>query len=420
MPALAARTGVDLLRERLASLAGPAATTPRRPAPVERPLPKGFEPYRTPYGTAWRWAEVRAVGRLEGRPPPVAHAYLDTETTGLSGGTGTYAFAAAVARPVQAGLEVVQLFLPEPAAEPAFLHALQEELQRTDALGTYNGATFDLPLLRTRWVMARLPGDFAHPQHVDLLKLARALLRQRLENCTLRNVELALLGFEREEDVEGALVPDAYFTYLRHGASPLLEATLEHNRQDVVSLLYLHARLLLRLDGDDPWMEAPDWLALGRFLLREGRRADGWRALRNALAMRQGRASATAALLLARQLVRRRRHAAAEAVLADAQTLLPAEPLLAIARARVLEWRLGHPGRALEVVEAAGRQGPHPAPVALDLERRGERLRRRVARLNGGQDRRPRQLLLVGQAPQRRHQRRLVGAALTRDLEDRF
>ena len=195
---------------------------------------------------------------------------------------------------------------------------------------------------------------------------------------------------------------------------------MEHNRQDVVSLLYLHARLLLRLDGDDPWMEAPDWLALGRFLLREGRRADGWRALRNALAMRQGRASATAALLLARQLVRRRRHAAAEAVLADAQTLLPAEPLLAIARARVLEWRLGHPGRALEVVEAAGRQGPHPAPVALDLERRGERLRRRVARLNGGQDRRPRQLLLVGQAPQRRHQRRLVGAALTRDLEDRL
>ena len=122
---------------------------------------------------------MRAVGRLEGRPPPVAHAYLDTETTGLSGGTGTYAFAAAVARPVQAGLEVVQLFLPEPAAEPAFLHALQEELQRTDALGTYNGATFDLPLLRTRWVMARLPGDFAHPQHVDLLKLARALLVTR-------------------------------------------------------------------------------------------------------------------------------------------------------------------------------------------------------------------------------------------------
>jgi len=406
VPAPAARTGVDLLRERLASLAGPQATTPRPARPVERQAPKGFEPYPTPFGTAWRWAEVRPVGRVEGRPPPIAHAYLDTETTGLSGGTGTYAFAAAVARPVAAGLEVVQLFLPEPSAEPAFLHALQEELLRTQALGTYNGATFDLPLLRTRWVMARLPGELAHPQHIDLLKLARALLRQRLENCTLRNVELALLGFERDEDVEGALVPEAYFTYLRRGASPLLEATLEHNRQDVVSLLYLHARLLLRLDGDDPWMEAPDWLALGRHLLRERRRADGLRALRNALAMRQGRASATAALLLARLLVRRRRHRAAEAVLAEAQVTMPGEPLLAIARARVLEWRLGRLGSALEVVEEAGRRGPHPMPLALDLERREERLRRRLRRpdartgeLGGGRDGHGRQLLLVGQGP---------------------
>ena len=406
MPALAARTGVELLRERLASLAGPAARPPRPPEPVERPVPKGFEPWPTPFGIAWRWAEIRPVGRVEGRRPPVAHAYLDTETTGLSGGTGTYAFAAALARPVAGGLEVVQLFLPEPAGEPAFLHALQDELRQSAALGTYNGATFDLPLLRTRWVMARMPGDLEHPEHVDLLKLARALLRQRLENCTLRNVELALLGFERDDEVAGAVVPDAYFTYLRRGRSPLLEAALEHNRQDVVSLLYLHARLLLRLDGDDPWMEAPDWLALGRHLLRERRRADGLRALRNALAMRQGRASATAALLLARLLVRRHRHGAAEAVLAEAQVTMPGEPLLAIARARVLEWRLGRLGSALEVVEEAGRRGPHPMPLALDLERREERLRRRLRRpvartgeLRGRRDGHGRQLLLVGHGP---------------------
>jgi hypothetical protein len=384
-------------------------------------VPRGFEPYPTPFGIAWRRAEIRAVGRVEGRAPPVAHAYLDTETTGLSGGTGTYAFAAALARPVAAGLEVVQLFLPEPSAEPAFLHALQEELTQTEALGTYNGATFDLPLLRSRWVMARMPGDLEHPQHVDLLKLARALLKQRLENCTLRNVELALLGFERDEDVSGAMVPDAYFSYLRRGHSPLLESALEHNRQDVVSLLYLHARLLMRLDGDDPWMEAADWLALGRHLLREGRRADGWRALRNAFDMRQGRASATAALLLARALVRRRRHRAAEAVLAEAQSVLPAEATLAIARARVLEWRLGRLGAALEVVEDAGHRGPHPAPLALDLERRGERLKRRLgSSLDRGQDQRSRQLPLVGERPEGRHQRRLMGAALARDLERRL
>ncbi|MEP7106231.1 MAG: ribonuclease H-like domain-containing protein, partial [Chloroflexota bacterium] len=329
-------------------------------------MPRGFQPWPTPFGLAWRWAEVLPVGRVEGRTPPVAHAYLDTETTGLAGGTGADAFAAALARPVAAGLEVVQFFLPEPAAEPAFLHALQVELSQSPALGTYNGATFDLPLLRTRWVMARMPGDLEHPEHVDLLRLARALLRQRLESCTLRNVELALLGFEREEDLPGAMVPDAYFAYLRRGSSQLLEAALEHNRQDVVSLLYLHARLLMRLDGDDPWMEAPDWLALGRHLLREGRRADGWRALRNALAMGEGRASATAAMLIARRLVRAGRHPAAAAVLAGAQKAAAGEPALAIARARVLEWRLGHLATALEVVEAARAQGPHPALVELD------------------------------------------------------
>lgn len=382
-------------------------------------MPRGFEPWPTPFGMAWRWAEVRQIGRLEGRPPAVAHAYLDTETTGLAGGTGTYAFTAALARPVAAGLEVIQLFLPEPAAEPAFLHALQEELSQTAALGTYNGATFDLPLLRTRWVMARMPGDLLHPPHTDLLRLARALLRQRLESCTLRNVEVALLGFEREDDLPGAMVPDAYFAYLRQGRSPLLEAALEHNRQDVVSLLYLHARLLMRLEGDDPWMEASDWLALGRHLLREGRNADGWRALRNALAMGQGRASATAALLVARRLVRAGRHSGADAVLAAAQSAAPAEAALAIARARVLEWRLGRLSAALEVVDQARAQGPHPSPIGLDLERRAARLRRRLGRGGGRRDR-ARQLVLVGERAQGGYQSRLVNAGPGGELGGRL
>ena len=359
------------------------------------------------------------MGRVDGRPPPIAHSYLDTETTGLAGGTGTYAFAAALARPVPAGLEVVQFFLPEPAAEPAFLHALQEELEQAAALGTYNGATFDLPLLRTRWVMARMPGDLQHPAHIDLLTLTRALLRQRLESCTLRVVEERLLGFEREADLPGALVPEAYLRYLRLGWAPHLELALEHNRQDVVSLLYLHARLLMRLDGDDPWMEAADWLALGRHLLREGRRADGWRALRNALAMGQGRASATAALLVARRLVSAGRHPGAAAVLEAAHSAAPEEPALAIARARVLEWRLGRLTAALEVVEEARALGPHPPPIALDLERRADRLRRRLSRGGGRRDQ-ARQLLLVGERPQSRHQRRLVRPRLGGEPDGRL
>jgi uncharacterized protein len=376
---------VASLRERLQSLAGGGAapTGPRRGEAVERPLPKGFEPVVTPYGLAFRLAEIRPVGRVEGRLPAVVHAYLDTETTGLAGGTGTYAFCAAVARVTPAGLEVVQLFLPEPSGETAFLYCLQEELRVSPALGTYNGASFDLPLLRTRWIMARLPGELEHPAHVDLLHLARALLKQRLESCALRRVEEVLLGFEREEDLAGAMVPDAYFTYLRRGSSPFLEAALEHNRQDVVSLHYLHARLLLRLDGDDPWMEAGDWLALGRLLMRTGRRADGWRALRNAAEMAQGHPSAAAALLLARRLVRHRRPRAAEAFLAEVHARQPADPAVAVARARVLEWQLRDPAGALDVVDAALRH-PLPPGLDLDLEHRRARLRRRVGPQSGG------------------------------------
>ena len=368
---------VASLRERLNSLGAPAAR--RLPAVPERRLPKGFETVPTPYGPAWRRAEVLPMGRVEGPPPEVPHSYVDTETTGLAGGTGTLVFTASVARPTPAGLEVVQLFLSEPAGEPPFLHALARELEVAAAIGTYNGSTFDLPLLRTRWVMARMPGELEHPEHLDLLHLSRALLRQRLESCTLRNVELALLGFEREEDLPGALVPDAYFAYLRNGSSPFLEAALEHNRQDVISLYYLHARLLQRLAGQDPWMEAPDWLALGRHLTRVGRRADGWRALRNAAEMGQARGSAGAGLLLAHRLSRRGRHRAAERLLGDLQRALPGEASLAAARARLLEWRLRDLPAALAVVEQALTAGVSGVALA-DLERRRERLRRRLER----------------------------------------
>lgn len=371
---------VESLRERLARLSTGSAPGRRAyPTTPDRALPKGFEPVPTPYGTAWRRAEVLPIGRVEGPLPPPGHAYFDTETTGLAGGTGTHVFTAAVAQATPAGLEVVQLFLPEPAGEPPFLHSLAEELRRAAAIASYNGSTFDLPLLRTRWVMARMPGELEHGRHVDLLHLARALLRQRLETCTLRNVEVAVLGFEREEDVPGALVPDAYFAYLRNGTSRFLEAALEHNRQDVISLYYLHARLLQRLAGDDPWMEASDWLALGRHLMRSGRRADGWRALRNAAAMAQPQGSPAAALLLTRRLLRRRMPDAARRLLAELQAALPEEPALAIAHARVLEWRLRDVPGALAVVRDALAREPRGLARA-DLERRARRLALRQER----------------------------------------
>ncbi|HEX9097873.1 MAG TPA: ribonuclease H-like domain-containing protein [Candidatus Dormibacteraeota bacterium] len=337
----------------------------------------------TPFGDAMLREDVIPLPPLD--PHPGAVAYLDTETTGLNGGAGTYVFAAAVARPIDCGLRLAQLFLPQPGLEAAFLHRLREELDAADGLASFNGGSFDLPVLRTRWVMARMPGELASLPHVDLLTLVRALYRHRMESCTLRIVEERLLGYERDDPVAGALVPDAYFAYLQRGSSPLLEAVLEHNRLDVISLVHLHSRLLSRLDGADAGMDASDWLALGRHRLRRGARADGWHALRNAAGF-AGRtpanvdedlAAASAGLLIARRLARRRTSVSgAERLLGWLESQVASDIRLPVARARLLEWRRRDPQLALAVVEAAQDRIPGEAAA---LEARRTRLRRKAA-----------------------------------------
>jgi uncharacterized protein len=367
------------LRDRLTRLGAPPSPRPR---PV-RLLPRGFEEIPTRYGTAALRQDVIPLPALEPHPGNVA--YLDTETTGLSGGSGTLVFAAAIARPIDCGLRVAQVFLPQPGLEAAFLDALRAELEPADEVATFNGGSFDLPVLRTRWVMARMPQELSTAPHVDLLTLVRALYRHRLESCTLRMVEERVLGYERDDPIPSALVPDAYFSYLRAGSLDVLEAALEHNRLDVISLVHLHSRLLARLRGDEAGMDAADWLALGRHRFRRGARADGWRALRNATSLAKGEASATAGLLISRRLLRRGAVAAADRLLDWLESSATEDIRVSIARARLLEWRRRDPHQALTIVEAAQRRMPEQAS---DLEHRRERLRRKVESDRGrGRDR---------------------------------
>jgi len=328
----------------------------------------------TPFGDAFLREDVVSLPPLD--PHPGSVAYIDTETTGLGGGAGTYVFAAAVALPIDCGLRLAQLFMPQPGLEAAFLYRLRKELEPAVGLASFNGGSFDLPVLKTRWVMARMPGELDHPPHVDLLTLVRALYRHRLERCNLRMVEERVLGYERDDPVAGALAPDAYFAFLRYGSSPLLEGVLEHNRLDVISLVHLHSRLLSRLQGGDGAMDASDWLALGRHRLRRGARADGWRALRNAAGFAD-ESAATAGLLLARRLARRQTSVAgAEQLLGVMESRVASDVRLTVARARLLEWRRRDPERALAVVEAAQSRLPEEAAA---LEGRRNRLRRKVA-----------------------------------------
>jgi hypothetical protein len=357
------------LRERLTRLGAP----PVRRARAERALPRGFELVPTPFGDAVLRQDVIPLPPLE--PDPGSVAYIDTETTGLSGGAGTYVFAAAVATPIDCGLRVAQVFLPQPGMEAAFLYALAGEMEPAGAIATFNGSSFDLPVLRTRWVMARMPGELACSPHIDLLTLVRALYRHRLESCNLRSVEERLLGYERDDPIPSSLVPDAYFEYLRDGHSSFLEGALEHNRLDVISLVHLHSRLLSRLRGGDLDMDAADWLALGRHRYRRGARADGWRALRNATSLAEGEAAATAGLLMARRLIRRRSMAAADSLLEWLEAKACDDVRVSVARARLFEWRRRDPQLALAVVEAAQERMPDQA---VGLEQRRLRLRRKV------------------------------------------
>ncbi len=371
MPATAVSYVSDL-RARLDRLGAPP-----RPQPCSRPaVPRGFDAVATPFGEALLREDVVPLPALD--PYPGSVAYIDTETTGLGGGAGTYVFAAAVARPIDCGLRLSQLFLPQPGLEAAFLYRLREEIAGGVGVASFNGGSFDLPVLRTRWVMARMPGELVLAPHVDLLTLVRALYRHRLETCTLRMVEERLLGYERDDPIAGALIPDTYFAYLRHGTSELLEAVLEHNRLDVISLVHLHSRLLSRLNGGDAGMDASDWLALGRHRLHRGARADGWRALRNAAGFAADEAAATAGLLIARRLARRRTSVAgAESFLGWLESRVASDVRLPVARARLLEWRRRDPQLALAVVEAAQSRLPEEAPA---LEARRNRLRRKVAK----------------------------------------
>jgi len=164
--------------------------------------------------------------------------FLDTETTGLAGGTGTYAFLVGAAFVDGDRLVIVQHFMRDFDDEPALLTALEPLLARARAVVTFNGAGFDLPLLETRFVLARRRWPSALP-HLDLLRPARRVWTGWLTDCRLTTLESAVLGLVREDDVPGGLIPMLYFDYLRSRRAAPLRRVFEHNRLDVLSLVAL-------------------------------------------------------------------------------------------------------------------------------------------------------------------------------------
>jgi len=174
-------------------------------------------------------------------------AFFDIETTGLAGGAGTLAFLIGVGVIDLETQQFIlrQFFLRDPKEEASLLHGLTESLNGKTGLVTYNGRTFDIPIVQTRFTMARRRFDLTGYPNLDLLPAARRLWRGRYENCSLGTLETQVLGLKRTgADVPGSLIPYLYVDYLRTGDAREMQRVLYHNAEDILSMVTLSAHIL--------------------------------------------------------------------------------------------------------------------------------------------------------------------------------
>jgi hypothetical protein len=214
-------------------------------------------------------------------------AFIDTETTGLGYGVGTQVFVIGVGHVDEDSFRIRQFFLRHPGEEEAMLSALARHLEPFSTVVSYNGRSFDWPLLENRFVLRRIRLSRPDPHHLDLLHLSRRLWKLRVDSCSLTSIEKTILGAGRaQDDVEGWMIPQIYFQYLRTGAAGPLRRVLYHNLQDILTLALLtaHVELVLR----DPWsglVEHPiDFLSLGRVCASVGEIDTAVSCLKRALA----------------------------------------------------------------------------------------------------------------------------------------
>lgn len=228
---------------------------------------------------------------------PEKSLFLDTETTGLAGGTGTWAFLIGLGWIESNSFLLRQYFLRRPAEERAVLNHFTETAKRFSTLVTFNGKLFDLPLLHTRQILAGF--EKTSPQlHLDLLQCARQLWRKRLPSRSLRSIEEALLGLKRYDDIPGAEIPAVYFDYLRRGKTELLKKVFHHNILDILSMVTLLKRVS-SLAADRNIEHPAEALSMGRLCLESGKIVEGISFLRDAAGSDHNPLAEEAALELA-------------------------------------------------------------------------------------------------------------------------
>jgi uncharacterized protein len=321
---------LDELRSRIQAVLDRTVTKPAPPsAPIDLPdFP--FATEETPLGPlhvrtlrllpshrtgrapilAARHASAELLGLLALDPSlsacdPGRALYVDTETTGLSGGTGTLAFLVGLAfwekhRPHEgaSGLIVEQLLLRRPGEEGPMLHRVAARMRDASMVVSFNGKAFDLPLLRTRFAMARVAAP-PEPPHLDLVHVARRVHKARKGPFNLKAIEDRVLGFLREDDVPSSEVCSFYLHFLRTGDTRALEGVVDHNAWDVVSMASLVGLYGEPLETSA--LSALDLVGVGRTLFRAGERARGIEAVERAMSGGAGEESLLARAEMAKR-----------------------------------------------------------------------------------------------------------------------
>jgi hypothetical protein len=327
------------------------------------------------------WLSGLSKGEI---PPhdPSRWAFLDTETTGLAGGTGTCAFLVGVGTVEDGGFRVRLFFMRDYDEEAAMLAGLADFLRWYDVLVTYNGKAYDAPLLETRYRLARRPFPLERMFHLDLLHGARSLWKLRLQNCRLMELESEILGVLREGDLPGELIPYYYFEYLRTRQAFRLVPLFHHNVIDIVSLACLTAVVLPAFASptDTRLRHGAELLGLARWLRRSNQPETALELYRRSIDAGLADSEMFPALwesaLLEKKLGQ---HEAKAAILTDlAAARNPFRVAAYEELAKHYERQEKELGRALEVTEAALQ-----LEVSDGLIRRRDRLTRRIERQAG-------------------------------------
>jgi uncharacterized protein YprB with RNaseH-like and TPR domain len=308
--------------------------------------------------------------RLAGCDPSRA-LYLDTETTGLSGGTGTIAFLVGLAwweRTPEASLVLEQILVRNLGEEGPMLERVRERIEDAALLVTFNGKSFDLPLLRTRFVMARARAP-AEPPHLDLLHVARRVHKQRAPRagCRLVALEREILGFERSDDVESRDVSACYLHFLRTGDARGLLAVVEHNAWDVVAMAALVGLYGAPLHE---WLAAEDLVGVARTMRRAGSLGRA-RAVADAAVERAPTAESLRARADIAKALGERDRALADF---EAITRMGDDPGARLELAKIYEHSFKSPAQALAWAERGTGEAPEGA------RRRVTRLTRKIAK----------------------------------------